>query len=426
MVNHTLLVLRTVVEGLPIGTNLALLHVLWMLVSGNLLPNRGALFPALKAIGLSDEATRRAWAAFRYGVWQIAGLVGVWYGYVTALPDWRTHRYEGYVPITVDVTAFWRPTLKDCPSQHYHPAAQRALPAVIVGLVGEVGEINGQRLAVPRAIERVHPKDPREARLWEDLLRHVSKTLAADEIVVVDAGVKIQALQSAGLERYVVRLATNATARRNYLPAHTRGKPPTYGARVRPLSRRYKTNTLAATEPDERTTWHLDGRVIQVSIWRHLVLPTAKPNPANPTFDIYVFDDPAFKKPWVLATSVALTFESVHALYTDRWPVEQIPLSAKQMVGAHRQFVHNAESVQRLPELAVLAGSLLSFLAATLPPTPTGFWDRRPTRTPGRLRRLLIGRPFPKDAPLPGQLREKHSATAHLPKGFAARHSRAA
>jgi hypothetical protein len=183
---------------------------------------------------------------------------------------------------------------------------------------------------------------------------------------------------------------------------------------------------MAATEPDERATWHVDGRDIHVSIWRHLVLPTAKPNSANPTFDIYVFDDPAFKKPWVLATSVALTFESVHALYTDRWPVEQIPLSAKHMVGAHRQFVHNAESVQRLPELAVLAGSLLSLLAATLPPTPTGFWDRRPARTPGRLRRLLIGLPFPEDAPLPEQLREKHSATAQLPKGNAARQPRAA
>jgi hypothetical protein len=426
MVNHTLFVLSKVVEGLPIGTNLALLHFLWMLVSGNLLPNRGALFPALQAIGLSDAATRRAWGAFRYGVWQIAGLVGLWYGYVTALPDWQRHRYEGYVPISVDVTAFWRPTLKDCPSQHYHPAAQRALPAVIIGLAGEVGEVNGQRLAVPRLIERVHPKDPRETRLWEALLRHVQKTLAEDEIVVVDAGVKIQVLQSAGIERYVVRLATNATARRNELPPHTRGRKPTYGARVRPLPRRYKTQTLAATEPDERATWAVDGRLIQVSIWRQLVLPTHKPNAAHPTFDIYVFVDPLFKTPWVLATSVPLTFQSVHALYTDRWPVEQIPLSAKQMVGAHRQFVHNAESIQRLPELVLLAGSLLSFVAATLPITPTGFWDRRPTRTPGRLRRALFGQPFPKDAPLPEQLREKRSATAHLPKGNAARLPRAA
>ena len=48
---------------------------MWMLVSGHLLQSRGALFPALKATGLSDDAVRRAWAAFRCGVWQIAVLL---------------------------------------------------------------------------------------------------------------------------------------------------------------------------------------------------------------------------------------------------------------------------------------------------------------------------------------------------------------
>ena len=117
---------------------------------------------------------------------------------------------------------------------------------------------------------------------------------------------------------------------------------------------------------------------------------------------------------------------SLYAIYTDRWPVEQLPLRAKQMVGAHRQFVHHPASVQPLPELALLAGSILSFLAATGPVSPTGFWDRRPQRTPGRLRRTLIGQPFPKLVPFPGQLRQKHSATAHLPTGHAARQPRAA
>jgi hypothetical protein len=38
-------------KGLPAGTNLALLQFMWMLVSGALLPQRGALFPALKSTG---------------------------------------------------------------------------------------------------------------------------------------------------------------------------------------------------------------------------------------------------------------------------------------------------------------------------------------------------------------------------------------
>lgn len=406
-------------HGLPIGTNFALLQFLWALVSGGLLPNRGALFPALKSTGLSDEETRRAWAAFRKGVWQIAVLLRLWQEYVMGLEGWQLHRYEGYCPVTVDVTAFWRPALKRCPSKHYHPAANRALPAVIFGVVGQVGELNGQRIALPRRFERVHPKDPSEKRLWREVLKRVKKTLAEDEIAVIDAGVKIKDLRVAGIETYVLRLAKNFTARRNFLPAYVgKGRNPKYGALVRPLPRKHKGKLLTASLPDESLTWQEDGRTIRAEIWRRLVMNKTVPNPDNATFDVYAIYDPDFEDPWLLATPVSLSAASVRAIYRDRWPVEQIPLSAKQMVGAHRQFVHADESVQRLPELALLSGSILSFLAATLPATPTGFWDREPKPTPGRFRRTLMGKPFPKDYPFPGQLRKKNSATAQLHKGF--------
>ena len=75
---------------------------------------------------------------------------------------------------------------------------------------------------------------------------------------------------------------------------------------------------------------------------------------------MYAIYDPAYTTPWLLATPLHLKAATVKAIYQDRWPVEQIPLSAKQMVGAHRQFVHADESIQRLPELALLAGSILS------------------------------------------------------------------
>jgi hypothetical protein len=199
--NHTIAVLNELLEGLPIGTNLAMLHVFWALLSGQLLPNRGALFPALKAIGLEDDAVRRAWTAISQGVWQTALLIELWRRQVEGLPDWKRHEYEGYKPVVADITAFWRPTLKNCPSKHDHPAAGRALPAVIFGVVGKVGEINGQRIALPQAFERVHPQDPSEARLWRLMLKNVRKTLCADEIVVVDAGVKVRDLQKAGVEQ---------------------------------------------------------------------------------------------------------------------------------------------------------------------------------------------------------------------------------
>lgn len=109
-----------------------------------------------------------------------------------------------------------------------------------------------------------------------------------------------------------------------------------------------------------------------------------------------------------------------YLIYLDRWPIEQLPLAAKQMLGFDRQFVHASESCQRLPELALLAGNILSYLAATMPPIPTGFWDRHPALTPGRLRRVLADLNFPFSYPLPERIREKASRTDHLPKGYAA------
>jgi len=47
---------------------------------------------------------------------------------------------------------------------------------------------------------------------------------------------------------------------------------------------------------------------------------------------------------------------------------------------------------------------------------PTGFWDRKPKRTPGRLRRTLIGKPFPKDHPLAVQLRKRLRSRRICPK----------
>jgi len=421
MVEHTLNALIAVTKDLAVGTNLGLLQFLWMLVSGALLGQRGAIFPALKFIGLTDGEARRAWGAFRGGKWQVSELIRVWRSYIEGQTAWEVHRHEGYRAVTVDVTAFWRPRLKGCPSQHYHPVAERALPAVIMGLVGDVGEVGGQRLALPRAFERVHPHDGREQRLWQDLLRQVNTHLAEDDIAVVDAGVKIKDLQAAGLGRYVVRLPTNFTARRNVIMPHTgRGRPPVYGALVRPLPRQRKGKTLDATPADECRPWSVEGRTLRVECWRALVLPTTTAAPTNQTFDVYAFHDPAFKQPWLLATPVPLHAESVHGLYTDRWPVEQLPLAAKHMVGAHRQFVHAPETIQRLPELALLAGSILSFLAATAPASPTGFWDRQPKPTPGRFRRGLFAQLFPKSYPLPANFRKKNTATAHLPKGILA------
>jgi hypothetical protein len=415
--------LVAVTQGLPIGTNLALLHVLWALVSGQLLKSRGALFPALHAIGLSPPAVRRAWAAFHYGSWQIDELLVAWQEYVQGQLDWVVHRYEGYRPKAIDLTAFWRPTLKNVPGKHYHSVAGKALPAIVLGLVGWVGQLGSQRLLLPTAIIRVDPADPSEKTLQEKMVRQVAARLEDDEVVVLDAGFKLAELQAADLTNYVVRLAKNFTARRNVPVVYQgRGRPPEYGERVRPLARSYRGNPIEATPPDWTTEWEEDeDRVIRVEVWEGLVLNDQKADPANQTFRVMAFHDPRYLEPLLVGISLPLQPVSVLSIYRDRWPVEGPPLVAKQMLGAHRQFVSAPESCQRLPELALLAGSILAFLAASLPAIPTGFWDRNPRPTPGRLRRALIGLPFPETCPLPARFPVKRSVTDHLQTGFPAR-----
>jgi hypothetical protein len=119
--------LCAIICGLHVGTNLALLHFLWMLVTGSLLPSRGALFPALQSIGLADEAVRRAWAAFRYGAWDVETLLQAWQQYVEQDGQWQANRHDGYRPKAVDITAFWRPTLPVCHRQERVPV--QALPS---------------------------------------------------------------------------------------------------------------------------------------------------------------------------------------------------------------------------------------------------------------------------------------------------------
>jgi hypothetical protein len=129
--------------------------------------------------------------------------------------------------------------------------------------------------------------------------------------------------------------------------------------------------------------------------------------PDNDIFDIYVFEDPLYQIPLVLAATLRLRPTTTFGLYQDRWSVEQMPLAAKHMTGAHRQFVFAPQSCQRWPELALIVGGILTYLAAALPPIPTGFWDKQPQATPGRLRRLLARTDFPKDYPFLPQVRKK-------------------
>lgn len=42
----------------------------------------------------------------RYGIWRIDDLLTAWRTYVQAKDHWQIHEYEGYRPISADITTF--------------------------------------------------------------------------------------------------------------------------------------------------------------------------------------------------------------------------------------------------------------------------------------------------------------------------------
>jgi len=408
--------LGAIVADVPVGTNLGLFWLLWALISGRFLPSRGAVFPALADGGLPADAVRRSGAALAYGRWAIQTLMRAWQQVVQQEGRWHAHQYEGFRPVACDLVGFFRPRLSGCVGKHYQAGADTALPAIVLAVVTAVGSVGKVRLPLLRLILRADPGERSEAALQRRALAQAGAALQPDEVLVVDAGFGVAALLTEGVTRFVARVARNFTARRNVLPVYKgRGRCAVYGERVRPLPRTHKGKTIAATPPDAAAQWVVAGRLIQAQVWDNLVLATAKPGAAM--FRGVVIHDPRFQEPLVLATNLLVSAYALWCLYRDRWPVAQVPLAAKQMLGAHRAFVFGGESRHRLPELALLAGNVLTYVAATSAAVATGFWDRCCRPTCGRLRRVLLRVDF-SEVPLPaGPLRKKASVTVHLPKG---------
>ena len=308
------------------------------------------MFPALKSIGLEDEEVRRAWAAMRYGAWKTEALLATWRRHVSSQGEWQATQYAGYYTKAVDITAYWRPTLKGLKSKHYHAEADKALPAVVFGMIGRVGRVGKQRMALLTDLVRADLTNASKIALQSKLLKQVALTLAEDEMPVLDAGFKLKKLFQAGMERFVLRLATNFTARRNFLPEYEDGRPAEYGAIVRPLARTYNGKQIPATAPDRVETWQHLGLEFRAEFWDELVPRECKASAENQTFTVVAVYDPRFQNPWLLACPIQLSGSDFWGFYHDRWPIEQVPLASKHMVGAQRQFVSAEESCYRLPE----------------------------------------------------------------------------
>ena len=410
--------LAQTLADVPVGTNLGLLHLQVALLSGHFLAARGAVFPALDGLGLAADAIHRASAALRTGGWSADNLMERWQKTVTKEGQFTPNAYEGIRPVACDLTAFFRPQLRGLASKHYVSEAGKALPALVFGLCVTVGRVASKRLGIPRLLLR-RKEGESEAVLQKRLIDAAAKTLAPQEALITDAGFGLCDLLATKNLRFVTRVRKNQSARRNTLPAYGgHGRHPEYGEIVRPLSRKRKDKVLEATAPDTTCYWQ-DGRPrLRAQEWKNLVLPDQKPDAA--CFRIVAIFDPRYKEPLLLATNLSVSAEALWRLYRDRWAVEQLPLAARPMLGAERSFVFGAESRFRLPELALLAGNLLSYVAATTAPTASGFWDRAARPTCGRLRRVLAKAHFSEFACAEGQLRKKNSVTAHLVTGVAA------
>jgi hypothetical protein len=254
-----------------------------------------------------------------------------------------------------------------------------------------------------------------DAALERQLITVANRTLAADEALIVDAGFELADLLAAE-GHFVVRLAKNFTARLNYLPAYKgRGRRPEYGEVVRPLARQRAGKATQATPPESTARWKEGAHQVTAWLWSELVLRDCAPG--GKCFRVVAIFDPRYKEPLLLATNLTVSAHALWRLYKDRWPIEQLPLAAKAMLGAERAFVFGQDSRVRLPQLALLAGNILSYVAATSAPVASGFWDRCARPTCGRLRRVLNRVHF-SELPVPeGQLRKKNSVTAHLATG---------
>lgn len=360
-VKTTITALVCIVQVVPIGTNISIVRMLWALMNGSFLQSRGAVHSALSSNEFSEEEVRRSWSALRYGSWEINELLSWWHVHIASSNEWSGRRYNGYRIKSIDTTGFWRPHLKGAVSVHYSSLAQRALPAIVFGVIVTSGVIKEKR--IPRLDQIIRcPAEMSAADFNSHLLVCAKKSMLPDEIAVVDAGFGLSALHHTTLTHYVIRMAANCTVRTNELPAYKgRGAPPKFGTLIRPLVRKRLDKTIAASAPEVHGTFKQQKRTIRYHAWHQLVTPTTHVAQDNPCFSLFVFFDPLYSKPMLLATDMTdMTAETVYLIYRDRWPVEHPPLAAKQMIGLHRQFVFNNESCFRLPNwLCSLAMSSL-------------------------------------------------------------------
>ena len=427
----------------PKGTALGLCDLISAMLSGYFIESGGAVMPAVDLFlrqEVADEAertarSRRAAKALPYGSYNLKELIDKLREIVQAEGIWQPIIIQGYRIMPVDGTAYRRAAVKKLKSKAYFSDTNRAVPAEPIGMIGIVGKVNEQRIALLKNVVVTDVKTNDSVADKKALYRLVEGCQEEDEISVFDAGFRLVEAAEAGIERCLMRLATNCTFGKTVgeIPERTAAKGPTptqYKAEiVRPLERTHGENTIPAHPADEicSITDEL-GEEIVVHIWqrvyfleRHLkkVQEGKKAGLRQMPIKVMAIYHPAYDKPLLIGTFVlALEPAAGNKIYGTRWPIEGLPQTGKYILsgGGGTHYVHHPTAMQRLPTLSLIFGSLLKYAAATLPPLRTGFWDRKPKPTYGRLLRHLkkVG------ISLSEQLFKKESVTDHLPVGYEA------
>lgn len=284
-----ILAIEHVVKQMGVGTNINLLHLIWAMVTGSFLSSRGTVHQALKQSGCTDAEINRSSQTLRTGQWQIGEMITKWREYVSETTQWELKTYEGWRVLSADVVVFPRLKLKGWIGKLYRGTFGKAIKAVGLGVIVEIGHYAGCRVPLLRQIVRSQNREGSEKLLKQDLLKAVSNQLQPNEVLVHDAGVKIKDVREAGIENYIIRLAKNSVARRNYLPRNAHGNRQ-YGTEIRPQSRMRKGTMIEATkDPDIQTSFSWQERSIEAHSWQDVVGAQDKVSDDAPPYDIWLF-----------------------------------------------------------------------------------------------------------------------------------------
>ena len=244
----------------PKGTALGLSDFVAAMFSGHFIESGGAVTPAIESYlrrEMKDEKerearTRRAAKAVTYGSYNLPELINKLNEIVEREEKWKPIIAQGYQVKSVDFTAYRRTAVQQLNSRAYVSDSNRAVPAVPIGMIASVGEVNGQRIALLKSGVLTDLSVNESVAHKKKAYQAVAKGLEKDEIAVFDAGFKLVEAMAANIEQCVIRLAKNCTLGKTagQIPERASPKGPTpsqYKAEiVRPLERKHGERTFVS------------------------------------------------------------------------------------------------------------------------------------------------------------------------------------